>query len=143
MKTFRPLVGSVALIAALAGVLTGCHHEISVAGKTYVTKDEDTIEFRADGKAVEKNGDPQFLYPSQRAFLGNTPYTNTTDKDFKLLDGQAAGSTCAYKQDRNQIALTCDDGQTGVFTLDETGALIGPPIGMWRHAIFSHLDPKE
>ena len=141
----RPSLGLLTAAMLASGVavsLAGCGSK-TVAGRTYVTANEDTIEFGNDGKAVETNGDPQFLYPGQKVALGSTPLANNTSRDFKLSDGQTGGAVCTYRQDRAQLTLTCDDGETTIFVVDKDGSLNGPPEGMWGHAVFAHMTLKQ
>ena len=137
----RPI--ALAMIFAVAAILlAGCGAK-KVAGKTYVDDDGDSIEFRADRRAAEINWNPQVLYPGQQAALGSTVITNTTGGDFKLGMGNVARSDCTYKQDRDQIAVTCIGRKTATYTVNPDDSLTGPPEGMWAHAVFAHLVPKE
>lgn len=129
------------LFAYAAIMLSACSAR-KVAGKTYVSDDGDTIEFRTDGKVAETNWNPQVLYPGQQAALGTTVITNTTGGDFKLGGAKIVGPDCSYVQDRDQVEITCVGRKKAIFTINSDESMSGPPEGMWAHPAFARLVPK-
>jgi len=135
-------VAFITLFAVSAIMLSGCGAK-KVAGKTYISDEGDTIEFRTDGKAIETNWNLQVLYPGQQAALGTTIITNTTGGDFKLAGAKFVAPDCSYAQDHDQVGITCAGRKKTTFTITGDDSMTGPPEGMWAHPAFSHLVPKE
>ncbi len=135
-------VAFITLFALSAIMLSGCGAK-KVAGKTYISDEGDTIEFRADGKAIETNWNLQILYPGQQAALGATIITNTTGGDFKLTGAKFVAPDCSYAQDHDQVGITCTGRKKATYTITGDDSMTGPPEGMWAHPAFSHLVAKE
>jgi hypothetical protein len=77
MKTRRQWAASAAFVVASALVIAGCGAQ-KVSGRIYATAEGDTIEFGADGKAAERNGNPGVMYPGQAVVFGSDGITSMT-----------------------------------------------------------------
>jgi hypothetical protein len=116
--------GTAAFVVAIALLSAGCGAQ-SVAGKTYVTSDGDTITFFPDGKATELNGNPTMIYAGQSLSFD--------------AQGRPAGTSCTYSMTDNKVALDCGQGAVAGYIMSSDGSLDGPSAGLFGHASFSHL----
>lgn len=101
----------------------------SVTGKTYMTSEDDMIEFGRNGRAVEINGNPGVAYAGQMVSFDGA--------------GRLAGTPCTYNQDGEKVTLRCEPGATAVYTVSGDGSLQGPPAGMYKHPAFAHLTERK